>query len=692
MHKQAALVAVVFLATAFDTPHGPPIAARTSGAAASSSGGGGPAPQPQATCHLNYYGGKVIQNVVVIEVNWGTGVNATVQSSLGGFYAAVTASAYFDWLSEYNTVGLTGAADGLPGSNQGISHGSFGGEYTIAPSVTSTTVTDAQIQAELAAQINAGKLPAPSLAADGSVNSIYMIDFPFGITIKQSGSSTSCVQFCAYHGTFTLNGKSVPYGVHPDMMNASSGCFIGCGGNATQLNNVTSVHSHELTEAVTDMEIGLTTTVKRPIAWYSSTNGCGEIGDICNAQQGSVAGYTVQKEWSNAAGACIVSKASLPPICTGPSTPAGCRVCTAADDGVACNGATPHCETASGNVKYGTCVACTTNAQCSGATPFCGKSATAAADDVCRGCVASDCTGATPACETSGTFMGQCVQCTGANAGACTGASNLCDTAIDHCVQCVVDGDCMAQDQCHAASCNQTTHACVQTALTGTTCSDGDACTTGDACQNGSCVGGTATVCKAIDQCHGAGVCNSTTGACSMPPLDGVACDDGDACTTADTCVSGVCTGGAPPVCAAGDECNDAAVCSGATGCGMVTPKKDGTACSNGRVCVGGVCTDAAMVGDMAGVGAAAGDMAVGGGPGSGGDLGGAGASDDMSSDGTGGGGAGGGGATGGKGGCSCEIGGARAPVTVPWAALMMVGAIVIWRRRRWGRWGVRAG
>ena len=117
LRKQAVLVVFALLTAAFDTPHGPPIAAKTGGAApAPASAGGGPAPQPEATCHLNYYGGKVLQNVVVEEVNWGTGVNATVQSTLGGFYAAVTASAYFDWLSEYNTVGLNGMSDGLPGS------------------------------------------------------------------------------------------------------------------------------------------------------------------------------------------------------------------------------------------------------------------------------------------------------------------------------------------------------------------------------------------------------------------------------------------------------------------------------------------------------------------------------------------------------------------------------------------------
>ncbi len=64
-------------------------------------------------------------------------------------------------------------------------------------------------------------------------------------------------------------------------------------------------------ETVTDCEVGLATTNAPPLAWYDNTNG--EIGDICNAQQGSIAGgdgqtYVVQTEFSNADNNCIVSR------------------------------------------------------------------------------------------------------------------------------------------------------------------------------------------------------------------------------------------------------------------------------------------------------------------------------------------------------------------------------------------------
>src|SRR5439155_372805 len=43
-----------------------------------------------------------------------------------------------------------------------------------------------------------------------------------------------------------------------------------------------------------------------------------EIGDICNAQSGTITGgngttYTVQKEWSNSLGSCIVTNPNVKP-------------------------------------------------------------------------------------------------------------------------------------------------------------------------------------------------------------------------------------------------------------------------------------------------------------------------------------------------------------------------------------------
>src|SRR5207302_3461527 len=78
-----------------------------------------------ANPHLNYYGGRILDQVKVYNVNWGTSVNSTVQSRIGDFYSAVVVSPMFDWLTEYNT-NIT-AQGGGAGTNQILKHGSYAG-------------------------------------------------------------------------------------------------------------------------------------------------------------------------------------------------------------------------------------------------------------------------------------------------------------------------------------------------------------------------------------------------------------------------------------------------------------------------------------------------------------------------------------------------------------------------------------
>jgi hypothetical protein len=271
-----------------------------------------------AGAHLSYFGGPVISNVHVVQVLYGSGtynaqVAGTTNPTMGQFYGDLTGanSGYTSLLTQYNTP-ATG------GTNQTIGNGTFDGLFQIVPSAgnNGSTISDTQIQSELLAQITAGHLPAPVLDAAGNVNTLYMIFFPPGKTITQGGSS-SCVAggFCAYHGTTStlLNGKNVLYGVHPDMQ--TGGCSTGGCGNAGVFGNYTSVTSHELTEAITDADVGIATTFAPPLAWYDMVNG--EIGDICNGQQGTYTAngtaYTIQLEFSNAANNCV-----LPPVQTGP--------------------------------------------------------------------------------------------------------------------------------------------------------------------------------------------------------------------------------------------------------------------------------------------------------------------------------------------------------------------------------------
>src|SRR6478672_11019071 len=282
-----------------------------------------------AGAHLTYFGGPIISNVQVVQVLYGSvSYNSQVAGStsptMGNFFADITSTGLISLMQQYNT-NISG------GTNQIFGNGTFGGLFQIVPSAANngSTITDTQIQSEILAQINGGHLPAPVLDAGGNANTLYMIYFPPGKTISQGGSN-SCQAggFCAYHGTTNslLNGHNVLYGVLPDMQ-AGSGCATGCG-TSSVFGNYTSVTSHELSEAMTDAQVGIATVIGPPLAWYDSTNG--EIGDICNGQQGSYVAngttYTIQLEFSNSANNCVLPPAQATPNFTLSASPSSLTV------------------------------------------------------------------------------------------------------------------------------------------------------------------------------------------------------------------------------------------------------------------------------------------------------------------------------------------------------------------------------
>ncbi len=321
-----------------------------------------------AGAHLNYYGGPIITNVQVIQVLYGSGsyephVAGTSSPTMAQFFGDITGSGsgLATLLWQYNT-NLSG------GTNQFFGNGTFAGLFQINPSGANngSSITDAQIQSELLAQINAGSLPAPIIDFSGNPKTLYMIYFPSGKTLFNSRGNVSCGlnqgDFCAYHGTTSslFGGKHVLYGVMPDMQ-AGSPCNGICGGS-TIFGNYTSTTSHELVESMTDADIGLTSTIQFPLAWYSP-NPNGEIGDLCNQQQTAYTAngttYTVQLEFSNSANNCVAPPPTPPPtsasspfqysiprdeqlacygISVAPNFPTNCRDITNADDQNMCYG------------------------------------------------------------------------------------------------------------------------------------------------------------------------------------------------------------------------------------------------------------------------------------------------------------------------------------------------------------------
>ncbi|MGE5324624.1 MAG: hypothetical protein ACM3SW_17290, partial [Actinomycetota bacterium] len=267
-----------------------------------------------------YWSGPVISNAQLVVVYWGANVSAVVKPSIEPFYQDVTNTTYFDLFNEYSTVGLTGSG-GVAGSNQTIGRGTYGGAFQITPvkcdgTAASCALTDADIQTELLAQVNAAHLPAPTVDVQGNVNTLYMVYFPPGVSISISGlNSCQAGGFCAYHSNTSLNNivnsKTLLYGVMPDF-GTGSGCDVGCGAG-TQFQNVTSASSHEMGEAVTDPDVGTATAFAPPLAWNDNTNG--EIGDVCNQNVALITvganTYTVQKQWSDLQAVCASAPAKL---------------------------------------------------------------------------------------------------------------------------------------------------------------------------------------------------------------------------------------------------------------------------------------------------------------------------------------------------------------------------------------------
>jgi RHS repeat-associated protein len=255
------------------------------------------------------------------------------------------------------------------------------------------------------------------------------------------------------------------------------------------------------------------------------------------------------------------------------------------DDGNACT--TDSCDPNTGVVTHAPVSngsacndnnACTQSDTCQAGACVGANPVTCTAQDQCH--TAGTCAPATGFCsnpaKTNGTACSDgnaCTQSDTCQAGACVGANPV---------------TCAAPDQCHAAgTCNTSTGVCSNPAkANGSTCSDGSACTQSDSCQNGACVGSSPVVCTALDQCHVAGACDPTSGACSNPAKsDGSACSDGNACTQSDSCQNGTCAGSNPVVCAALDQCHTAGSCDTSTGVCSNPTKTNGTACNDNNAC-----------------------------------------------------------------------------------------------------------
>jgi len=232
---------------------------------------------PAPVSKVPYHGGPVLSHVKLHLVFWSNGVSSDLQSSLASFYGSIVSSSYIDQLTEYST------------STQKIGRGSMGEILTINPVNPSTNLTQADIEKELEAQLQLGKLPKPD------ADSLYMLHFPEGyqITISFGGScSTWGADHEAYH---SAKFGYMAYAMFP------------CSESMSSFENLTTMASHELSEAITDPISPLANQPSvAPAAWL--TDDGNEIGDLC-AWQNTVFNvgsrtFAVQKEFLNSLSGC----------------------------------------------------------------------------------------------------------------------------------------------------------------------------------------------------------------------------------------------------------------------------------------------------------------------------------------------------------------------------------------------------
>ena len=314
-----------------------------------------------------------------------------------------------------------------------------------------------------------------------------------------------------------------------------------------------------------------------------ATNDC----PACSVGMGAVASGTctlLSGSPCNDGNACTQTDTCQAGACVGSNT-VNCSASDSCHDVGVCNPATGLCSNPT-KLDGASCDdgnACTQTDACQSGICLGSAPISCSPSDQCH--VAGTCNPATGICSNPAKINGAtcndgnaCTQADSCQAGTCVGGNPV---------------SCSASDACHTAgTCNPSTGACSNPAKPdGTACDDGNACTLADSCESGVCVGASTVNCPASDQCHVAGTCNPGSGICSNPAkADGTSCDDGDACTQTDRCEAGACTGTNNVICSPQDECHEAGTCNHTSGACSYPNKPDGTACAAGT-CEAGVCT-----------------------------------------------------------------------------------------------------
>lgn len=240
--------------------------------------------------NLSYHGGPTITQAHVLPIFWGPtwasgGSDNAIAVSITNYVGA------YGTTGEYHVITQYYGPSGVYIQTSALGTAAY---YDTNP--PPTNVTDAAVQSEVNTVTHGN--PDPS--------TIYEVFLP-STSYSSDGTATSCggtnLTYCAYHGSFSLNGIDTKYASMP--YPSCSGCQSS-GFTTTQ--NFEHFISHETREAVTD-EDGNAWFDRRG---YEADDKCAwspaPFADATTGKNGDGSGFAYQYEWSNANSACVKTR------------------------------------------------------------------------------------------------------------------------------------------------------------------------------------------------------------------------------------------------------------------------------------------------------------------------------------------------------------------------------------------------
>ena len=218
-----------------------------------------------AASHLTFHGGKLLTDPRYVDVFWGsywtTQQGQADAAWLDGFVAAVgTSQGLLSQVVEYSAPG------------QPLHAGAFESSHLITAVDLGTSIAETTVQRYVQSQLDQGLLPAYDASR------VYVIFLPPGV------HDPAGVQIGGYHGV--SGTTATPF-------NSVVSTFDPAQNQGRTEAGITL--SHEMAEAITDQDLG----------WFDDALGArGEVGDLCEGTQATIAGYSVQQEWSNELASC----------------------------------------------------------------------------------------------------------------------------------------------------------------------------------------------------------------------------------------------------------------------------------------------------------------------------------------------------------------------------------------------------